>query len=104
MWKVQISTILEGFNCPILGKKGFAEVTQKAGRVSSIFLLSSDVFSCSPYSRGLRYHHNFRGPFRLTNYNFHIHILYCIIFTIISVILANTKMCNVHISMILEGL
>ena len=31
MWKVHISTILEGFNCPILGKKGFAEVIQKAG-------------------------------------------------------------------------
>ena len=80
MWKVHISTILEGFNCPILGKKGFAEVTQKAGRVSSIFLLPSDVFWCSPYTRSLRYHHNIRGPLRLTNYNFHTHILYCITF------------------------
>ena len=44
MWKVQISTILEGFNCPIFGGKGFAEVTAKGGRVLSVFLLPSDVF------------------------------------------------------------
>ena len=44
MWKVQIFTILEGFNCPIFGGKGFVEVTPKAGRVSSIFLFPSDVF------------------------------------------------------------
>ena len=80
MWKVQLSTILDGFNCPILGKKGFVEVTQKAGRVCSIFLLPSDVFWCSPYSRGLRYYHSFRGPLRLTNYNFHTYMLYCITF------------------------
>ena len=80
MEKVQIFTVLEGFNCPIFGGKGFAEVTPKGGRVSSIFLLPSDVFWCPPYSMGLRYHHNFRGPLRLTNYNFHTHILYCITF------------------------
>ena len=54
MWNVQISTILEGFNCPFFGGKGFAEVTLKGGRVLSIFLLPSDVFWCSPYSMGLR--------------------------------------------------
>ena len=80
MWKVQICTILEGFNCPILGKKGFVEVTQKAGRVSSIFLLPPDVFWCPPYSRALRYLQSFRGPLRLKNYNFHTHISYCITF------------------------
>ena len=48
MWNVQISTILDGFNCPIFGGKGFAEITPKGGRVLSIFLLPSDVFWCSP--------------------------------------------------------
>ena len=80
MWNVQIFTTLQGFNCPIFGGKRFAEVTPKGGRVSSIFLLPSDVFWCPPYSMGLRYHHNFRGPLRLTNYNFHTHILHCITF------------------------
>ena len=80
IWKVQNSIILEGLESLILGKKGFAKVTPKAGRVSSIFLLPSNVFWCALCSRGLRYHHNFRGPLRLTNYNFHTHILYCITF------------------------
>ena len=44
MWNIQNCTILEGLNCPIFGGKGFAEVTPKGGRVSSIFLLTSDVF------------------------------------------------------------
>ena len=44
MWNVQISTILEGLNCPIFGGKSFAEVTPKAWGVFSIFLLPSDVF------------------------------------------------------------
>ena len=48
MWNVQISTILEGFNCPIFGGKGFAEVIPKGGGVSSIFLLPSDVFYVPP--------------------------------------------------------
>ena len=77
MWMVQISTILEGFTCPMFGGKGFGEFTPKARRVSSIFLLPSDVFWCPPYCMSLRYHHNFRGPLRLTNDNFHTHILYC---------------------------
>ena len=45
-------------NCPIFGGKDFAEVTPKGGRVSSIFLLTSDMFWCPPYSMGLRYDHN----------------------------------------------
>ena len=61
MSKVQISTILEGLECPILGRKGFAKLTQKAGRVSSIFLLPCDVFWCPSYIRDLRYHHIFQG-------------------------------------------
>ena len=63
-----------------MSRKGFAKVTLKAGRVSSTFLLSSDVFSYSPYARGLRYYKHFRGPLRLTNHNFHTHIQYCITF------------------------
>ena len=44
MWNVQISTILEGFNCPLVGWKGFLEVTLQAGRGLSIFILSFNVF------------------------------------------------------------
>ena len=29
-------------------------------------------------SRGVRYHQLFRGPIRLTNYNFHAHVQYCL--------------------------
>ena len=31
-----------------------------------------------PYARGLKYQLPFRGPIRLTNYNFHTHVQYCI--------------------------
>ena len=105
MWKVQISTILEGSEYPILGRKGFGKLTPKAGRVSSIYLLPFDVFWCPPYSRGLRYNQNFRGPLRLTNHNFHTHIYRTVLlFTVIFVILTNTEMFNVQTSMIVEGL
>ena len=32
----------------------------------------------SPYARGVRYHQPFRRPIRLTNYNFHADVHYCI--------------------------
>ena len=51
MWNVAICTILEGFNCTIFDGKGFAAVTPKGRRVSSIFLLTSDVFWCPPIVR-----------------------------------------------------
>ena len=67
-------------NHTILSKKGFAKLTPKAGRVSSTFLLPSDVFLMSPYASSSRYHKHFTGPLRLTNHNFHTHIQYCITF------------------------
>ena len=78
MWKVQNSTILEGLEYPILSKKGFVKVTQKAGRVSSTFLLPPELIWCPPSARGLRYHQPFRGHVRLTNDNFHAHVHHCI--------------------------
>ena len=35
-----------------------------------------EVIWCPPYDRGLRYHQPFRGPIRLTNYNFHADVHY----------------------------
>ena len=35
-------------------------------------------FDVPPMLRVLRYHQPFRGPIRLTNYNFHAHVHYCI--------------------------
>ena len=65
-----------GISC--FEKEGFAKLTPKAGRVSSTFLLPPELIWGSPYARGVRYHQPFRGPIRLTNYNFHAHVQYCI--------------------------
>ena len=35
----------------------------------------------SPYARGMWYHQPFREPLRLTHYNFHTHVQYCVIFS-----------------------
>ena len=43
-----------------------------------------------PLCLGLRYDQPFRGPIRLTNYNFHA------LFTTIAVVLTNTAMWKVH--------
>ena len=46
MWKDQISTMLEGLECPILGRKGFAKPPQKLGEFplySYPYLMCSDV-------------------------------------------------------------
>ena len=60
MWKVQNATILEGLEYPTLRKKGFANLTPKAGRVSSTFPLPPELIWGSPYARGMRYHQPFR--------------------------------------------
>ena len=78
MWKGQNATILEGKEYPILSRKSFAKLTPKAGRVSSTFLLPPVVILCTTDARGVRYHQPFRGPIRLTNYNFHAHVHYCV--------------------------
>ena len=78
MWKVQNSTILEGLEYLILSRKGFVQVTPKAGRVSTTFLLPSELIWYPPYARGMRYHQPFRGHVRLTNDNFHAHVDHCI--------------------------
>ena len=78
MWKVQHCTILDGLEYPILSRKGFVKVTPIAGRVSSTFLLPTELILCPPYARGLRYHQPFRGHVRLTNDNFHVHVHHCI--------------------------
>ena len=80
MWNVPIFTILEGFNCAFLVRRVLEQSPQKGWRVLFIFLLLSHVFWCPPYSMGFRYHQNFRVPLRLTNNNFHAHILSCITF------------------------
>ena len=72
--------ILEGLKDLILSRKGFTKLTPEAGRVSSIFLFPFHVFWCPPYAMGLRYHKHFRGPLRLTNDSFQIHMQYSITF------------------------
>ena len=79
-WKVKNSTILESLKDLILSRKGFTELTPKAGSVFSTFLFPSHMFSCPPYARGQRYDKHFRGPLRLTNDSFHAHIQYSITF------------------------
>ena len=65
-----------GISC--FARKDLAKLTPKAGRVSSTFLLPSELVCGSPYTRGLSYHLPFREPIRLTNYNLHAHVQYCI--------------------------
>ena len=52
MCNVHISMILEGLEYCILSRKGFAKVTQKAGRLSSICLLICNAFWCPIYPMG----------------------------------------------------
>ena len=78
MWKVQNATILEGYKYPILRRKAFAKLIPKAQGVSSTFLLPPELIWSYPFTRGLRYHLPFRGPIRLTNYNFYAHVQNCI--------------------------
>ena len=77
---------VEGLKCHNFGRlgishlrrKGFVKLTPKAGRVSFTFMHLSELKWGSTYARGLWYHLPFRGPMRLTNYNFHTHVQYCI--------------------------
>ena len=56
MCNVCSSMILEGLEYCIVSRKGFAEVTLKASRLSYIWLLLCDAFSCPLYPMCLRYH------------------------------------------------
>ena len=67
-WKVRNILFWEGF---------LQNSSQKLG-VSSTLLLPPEMIWGSPYARGLWYHLPFRGLIRLTNYNFHAHVQYCI--------------------------
>ena len=40
--------------------------------------LTPELIWDSPYSRAMRYHLHFRGHISLTDYNFHVHVEYCI--------------------------
>ena len=66
-----------GISC--FKKEGFGKLTQTLKSVSSTFLHPTELIRGSPYARGLTYHHlPFMGPIRLTNYNLHAHVQYCI--------------------------
>ena len=52
----------------------------KVGRLFSTFLLLLELIWGSPFARGLQYHLPFRGPIRLTNYNFHTFVQHYITF------------------------
>ena len=78
MWKVQNATILKGWEYPVLRRKDFAKLTPNTGRLSSTFLLPPELIWGPPNARGLWHHLLFRGPIRLTNYNFLAHVQYCI--------------------------
>ena len=75
MWN---ATILEGQEYPIWRRKSF-EKTNPISWESFLHIPSpkwTDLrFS---YARGLWYLLPFRGPIRMTNYNFHGHVQYCI--------------------------
>ena len=78
---------VEGPICHNFGRLGisyfeqeaFAKLIPKAGKVSTTFLLPPEMIWC-PHARGVRYHQPFRGTLRLTNYNVHRHVQYCITF------------------------
>ena len=58
-------------------KEGFCKTHPKSWEFPPHSFSHMTLFQAS-YVRGVRYHQPFRGPIRLTNYNFHAHVQYCI--------------------------
>ena len=63
MWKMWNATILEGYEYPVLRKKGFAKVTAKSWE--SFLHIPSPTWADLrfPHARGLRYHQPFIGSY-----------------------------------------
>ena len=77
MWKVQNSTILEGLEYPILSRRVLQKSPQKLWEFPPCSFSDLSWFDV-PHVRGLWCHQPFREPLRLTNYNFHTHVQYCV--------------------------
>ena len=69
---------MEGWEYPIWRRKGFEKLTSKVARVSSTFLLPPELIWGSPMPGIWDIINLLWGPIRLTNYNFHPHVQYCI--------------------------
>ena len=78
MWNVWIATIFEGYEYAVLRRKDFAKLSPKTGRIFCTFLLPRELIWGSLYAKDLWYHLFFMWHIRLTNYNFHSCVPYCI--------------------------
>ena len=78
MWKVPKYHNFGRLGISCFEKEGFWKTHCKSWESSSTLLLLPELIWGSPYGKGLQYHIPFRGHIKLTNYNLHAHVQYCI--------------------------